>query len=168
MIFNLREKVVKFNSFILHLYEIVEGLYFHCSLSVYMCVYVSVCLSVSVCVCQWKKIQPSGSTNGFGRGLLILLAQILLKLMTVGQMWRSQWLKVYFSLLKCVFVLWISTILYPITMKIGVSLSYMPFGGFVFKIKWLMTSFKISQNNCPYLKFYWKYYLVTCYQYTTT
>ena len=34
--------------FFLHLHEIVEGLYFHCSLSVCVCVCVSVCLSVCV------------------------------------------------------------------------------------------------------------------------
>ena len=34
----------------LHLLEIVEGLYFHCSLSVWLCVCLCVCLSVCLCV----------------------------------------------------------------------------------------------------------------------
>ena len=60
--------------FILHLHEIVEGLYFHSSLS--LCVCVSVCLSVSLCVrisCEqnssrtvepiWMRFSLNGCSN---------------------------------------------------------------------------------------------------------
>ena len=52
--------------FLLHLHEIVEGLYFHCSLSV--CVCVSVCLSV--CVSGWILVNkiPAERMNRFWCG----------------------------------------------------------------------------------------------------
>ena len=53
---------------LLHLHEIVEGLYFHCSLSVCL----SVCVCVCVCVCVSgsflvNKI-PAERMHRFGRG----------------------------------------------------------------------------------------------------
>ena len=47
---------------LLHLHEIVEGLYFHCNLSVCLCVCVSVCPALIV-----NKI-PAERMNRFGRG----------------------------------------------------------------------------------------------------
>ena len=73
---------------LLHLHEIVEELYFHCSLSVCL----PVCLCVCVCVCpamHVNKIQAE-RMNRFGRGLLTTLTQSLLKLVTIGQRSRSQ------------------------------------------------------------------------------
>ena len=61
-----------------YLHEIVEGLYFHCSLSV--CV--SVCPALLV-----NKIQPIGCTDlntVFAKWLLIKLARTLLILVTFG------------------------------------------------------------------------------------
>ena len=52
---------------LLHLHKIVEGLYFHCSLSVCVCVCVSVCLSVCVSNFLVNKI-PAERMHRFGRG----------------------------------------------------------------------------------------------------
>ena len=89
----------------LHLHEIVEGLYFHCSLSV--CVCVSVCLSVCLSVCPaeflWTKFQPNAWTDLdaiFAKWLLRTLARSLLKLVTLGQRSRSLWQKIYLKLMK--------------------------------------------------------------------
>ena len=87
----------------LHLHEIVEGLYFHCSLSVCLFVWVSVCVSVCLCVRHflWTKFQPNGCTDldaVFAKWLLTALAQTLLNLVTLGQRSRSQWRNIhYFS-----------------------------------------------------------------------
>ena len=86
---------------ILHLHEIVEGLYFHCSLSVCLCVYV--CVSVCLCVRKflWTKFEPNGCTDlnaVFAKWLFNALAQSLLKLVTLGQRSRSQWRNTHFSL----------------------------------------------------------------------
>ena len=76
----------------------MEGLYFHCSLSV--------CLYVCVSVCPdflWTKFQPNGCTDLdaiFAKLLLIALAQTLLKLMTFGQRSRSRWPKIYVKMIK--------------------------------------------------------------------
>ena len=99
---------VKFIS-LLHLHEIVEGLYFHFSLSVCLCVCVSVCLCVCVCVCVsvclcvrhflWTKFQLNGCTDldaVFTKWLLTALAQTLLNLVTLGQRSRSQWRDTHF------------------------------------------------------------------------
>ena len=50
----------------LHLHEIVEGLYFHCSLSVCVCV----CVCLSVCVSGWILVNkiPAERMNRFGCG----------------------------------------------------------------------------------------------------
>ena len=88
--------------YFLHLHEIVEGLYFHCSLSVCL----SVCLCVCVSVCPdflWTKFQPNGCTNlyaVFAKWLLTTLARTLLKLVTLGQRSRSRWPKMYVILMK--------------------------------------------------------------------
>ena len=87
-------------SVFLHLHEIVEGLYFHCSLSVCLCV------CVCVCVCPdflWTKFQPNGCTDLdaiFAKWLLNALAQTLLKLVTLGQRSRSRWPKMYVNMMK--------------------------------------------------------------------
>ena len=56
---------------LLHLNEIVEGLYFYFSLSVCVCVCVYVCVCVCVCVCVSgilvNKI-PAERMHRFGRG----------------------------------------------------------------------------------------------------
>ena len=93
------ETAVRFrgDTFFLHLHEIVEGLYFHSSLSV--------CLSV--CVSGWilvnQKFQPNGWTDLnaiFAKWLLKTLAQTLLELVTLGQRSRSLWQKMYLKLRK--------------------------------------------------------------------
>ena len=64
---------------LLHLHEIVEMLYIHCSLSVCL----SVCLCVSVCL--WTKFQANGCTDWdvvFVKWLLNTLARTVLKLVT--------------------------------------------------------------------------------------
>ena len=74
----------------IHLHEIVEGLYFHCSLSVCLCVCVCVCDRI----CLWTKFQPNRWTDldaVFAKWLLTALAQTLLNLVTLGQRSRSQW-----------------------------------------------------------------------------
>ena len=89
---NIQFNSIQFNSIqfnmqsSLHLHKIVEGLYFHCSLSVCVCVYVCVCVRL----CLWTaEFQPNG--RGFyAKWLLTTLAQTLLKLVTLGQRSRSQ------------------------------------------------------------------------------
>ena len=76
-----------FECFLLHLHEIVEGLYFHCSLSVCVCVCVFVCLSVCPALLV-NKFQRNGCTDldaVFAKWLLTALAQTLLNLVTLGQ-----------------------------------------------------------------------------------
>ena len=52
-----------------HIYEtIVEGLYFHCNLSLCVCVYVCVCPTLLV-----NKI-PAEWMNRFGRGFCLMIA----------------------------------------------------------------------------------------------
>ena len=154
----------------LHLHEIVEGLYFHFSLSV--------CVSVCLCVRYflWTKFQPNECTDldaVFAKWLLLALARTLLNLVTLGQRSRSQWRNTHFffiiTSLPCT-----SALLCLIRMKFGMSLRY-TLDRFVFEFNKVqmgndvvMTSFKFSPNNCPYLKFYWTYKLRTWNQYTTT
>ena len=161
----------------LHLHEIVEGLYFHCSLSVCLCVCLSVCLSV--CPVNLVNKIPAERMHRldavFAKWLLLALAQTLLNLVTLGQRSRSQWpitiIFLHNSLLT--FLPCISVLLCLIKMKFSMSLRY-TLGRFVFKFHEIrmgydviMTSFKFSPNNCPYLKFYWTYKLRTWNQYTT-
>ena len=75
----------------LHLHEIVEELYFHCSLSVCVCLCVRHFL--------WTKFQPNGWTNldvVFTKWLLPALVRTLLNLVTLGQRSRSQWRNTHF------------------------------------------------------------------------
>ena len=79
---------------LLHIHEIVEGLYFHCSLSVCVCV----CLCVQFFL--WTKFQPNGCTDldaVFAKWLLTAMARTLLNLVTLGQRSRSQWRNTLFS-----------------------------------------------------------------------
>ena len=71
----LRQTVTQATAIVLQLHEIMKGLHFHCSLSV--CV--SVCPSVCMCVCVSVSKQISSQTN------FSVLAQTLLKLVTLGQ-----------------------------------------------------------------------------------
>ena len=78
---------------LLHLHEIVEGLYFRCS--------VSVCVCVCLCVRHflWTKFQPNGCTDSdavFAKWLLPALAQTLLNLVTLGQRSKSKWSNTHF------------------------------------------------------------------------
>ena len=78
---------------LLHLHEIVEGLYFHFSLSVCVCV----CLSVRHFL--WTKFQPNGCTDldaVFAKWLLTALARNLLNLVTLSQRSRSHWRNTHF------------------------------------------------------------------------
>ena len=55
-------------------------------------VYLSVCLCVRLCL--WRKFQPNGCTDlnaVFAKRLHSTLARTLLKLVTLGQRWRSKW-----------------------------------------------------------------------------
>ena len=109
----------------LHLHEIVEGLYFHFSLSVCLCVCLSVCVSD---VSLWTKFQPNGWTDldaVFTKRLLTALTRILSKLVTLGQRSWSQWrnnLFLHNSLLTSFFCF--SALLYSIVMKFGMTLEY--------------------------------------------
>ena len=82
-------------SILLHLHEIMEGLYFHCILSVCLCVR----------LCMWTKFQPNGCTDlytVFAKRLLSTLARTLLKLVILGQRSRSQWIKInFFFIILC-------------------------------------------------------------------
>ena len=65
----------------------------------FVCVCVCVCLYVCVQLCLWTKFQPNGCTDldaVFAKRLLSTLAQTLLKLVTLGQRSRSQWLNIHF------------------------------------------------------------------------
>ena len=95
--------------------------------------------------------------------LLTALAQTLLKLVTLGQRSRSQWRNTYpfflhNSLLTS--ILCISALLCTLKLKFGMSLRY-TLDRFVVKFHknrivddFIVTSFKSSPNNYPYLKFY--------------
>ena len=71
---------------LLHLHEIVEGLYFHCSLSVCL----SVCVSGTSCEQISNRTDTPIFYAVFAKWLLDALAQTLLNLMTLGQRSRSQ------------------------------------------------------------------------------
>ena len=58
-----------------------------------------VCVCVCVQLCLWTKFQPNGCTDldsVFTKRLLSTLALTLLKLVTLGQRSRSQWLNIHF------------------------------------------------------------------------
>ena len=65
----------------LHLHKVVEGLYFHCSLSVCLCVCVSGILVNKI---------PADLNAVFAKWLLTTLARTLLKLVTLGQRSRPK------------------------------------------------------------------------------
>ena len=131
---------------------------------------VCLCVCVSVCVCVrhflWTKFQPNGWTDldaVFSNWLLSALARTLLNLVTLDQTSRSQWRNTNFFIHNSLLISLpcISALLCLIKMKFGISLWY-TLGRFVFKFHKIrigddviMTSFKFSPNNCPYLKFYW-------------
>ena len=68
---------------LLHLHEIVEGLYFYLSLPV--CLFVNVC----VCVCVSVNKVPANLNAVFAKWLLIALAQIISKSVTLLQQPQS-------------------------------------------------------------------------------
>ena len=85
---------------LLHLHEIVEGLYFHFSLFVCLSVCLSVCVSD---IFLLTKFQPTGWTDldaVFAKWLLTALAHTLLKLVTLGQRSRSRGPKMYVKMMK--------------------------------------------------------------------
>ena len=90
--------IVQVSFFFLELREFVEGLYFHFSMSVCLCIRVSVCLCVRHFL--WTKFQPNGCTDldaVFTKWLIPALAQTLLNLVTLGQRSSSQWRNTHFS-----------------------------------------------------------------------
>ena len=98
----------------LHRNEIVERLYFHCSLSVCL----SVCLCVCVCVrlCLWTKFQPNSYIDldaVFAKQLFSTLARTLLKFVTFGQRSRSQWRNInFFFIILCLLLYFVSQFSY--------------------------------------------------------
>ena len=100
----------------------MEGLYFHCSLS--MCVYA--CMSVCLSVCQSTKFRPN-RCNDLDAVFIKWLSTALLKLVTSVWRSRSQWCNIQFlfpqySLL--ITLCWISALLCPIKVRIVMSLRY--------------------------------------------
>ena len=75
----------------LHLHEIVEGLYFHCSLSVCVCVCPAELLLTKIKPNEWTDLDAV-----FAKWLLPALARTLLNLVTLGQRSRSQWCNTHF------------------------------------------------------------------------
>ena len=145
----------------------------HCSLSV--CVSLCVCVCLCVCVSTvflWTKFQPNGCTDleaVFAKWLLTVLVRILLKLVTLGQRSRSQWHKTHFFSYNSLLTL--SSLMFDQN-----EIQYIRYtlGRLVLKFhkNWMdddviVTPFKLSPNNCPYLKFFWTYKLRTWNQYTT-
>ena len=77
---------------------VIFSLQFVC-MSVCLCVCLSVCVSGSF---LWTKFQPNRYTDldaVFAKHLHSTLARTLLKLVTFGQKWRSQWLFFFFIIL---------------------------------------------------------------------
>ena len=75
----------------------VEGLYFH-SLQ-FVCVSVCLCVCLSSTACEQNPSQTDEFTDLdaiFVKRLLSTLARTRLKLVTLGQMSRSQWLQIHF------------------------------------------------------------------------
>ena len=94
-------------------------------------IFTAVCLSVcmSVRLCLWTKFQPNKWADldaVFAKRLLTLLAQTLLKLVTLGQRSRSQWRNIHFFLHNSLLtsLLYISALLCLIIMKFDMSLRY--------------------------------------------
>ena len=92
--------VVKDLNRFLHLHEIVEGLYFHCSLSVCL----SVCVRVRLISCEqnssrtdaliWTRFSLNGCLPYW------LEPNSVLKLVTLGQRSRSRWPRMYVKMMK--------------------------------------------------------------------
>ena len=151
----------------LHLHDFVEGLYFHCSLSVCLCVCVCVCLSVcpEILVNKIPAEQMHRFGRGFAKSLLLALTRTLLNIVTLGQRSRSQWL---------ISLMYISVFLYLIKLKFGMPLTY-ALCKFVCEFHWnqksddvIVTSFKFYTYKCPYFKFYWTYKLHFWYKHSKT
>ena len=133
--------------------------------AVCLCVCLYVCL---VRLCLWIKFQPNRWTDldaVFTKWLLTTLAWTL---WPYGNWWswvkgqgHSDVIPMFPHNSLFTYLLCISALLFFIKMKFDMSL-----GWFVFKFykNWIgddiiVTSFKFSPNNCPYLKFYWTYKL---------
>ena len=142
--------------------------------------FVSVCVCLCVCPVEflWTKFQLNGWTNldaVFTKWLLRTLAR------TLSNWWpwvkgqgHSDVIPIFLHNSLLTSLLCISAHLCSIKMKFDMLLRY-TLGRFVFKFHKIpmgddviMTSFKFSQNNCPYLIFYWTYKLRTWHQYITT
>ena len=96
---NFWPKIGRFT--LLHLHEIVKGYIFNVvCLCVYVCLYVylSVCVPVrtALLVNKIPAERMHRFEHGLAKGLLTRLAQTLLKLVTLGQRSRSQWLNTHF------------------------------------------------------------------------
>ena len=142
---------------------------------------VSVCLSVCVCVRCFlvNKFQPNGWTDldvVFKKMVAYRTGSNPIEIGDLGSKVKvTMTLYPFFlHISQLTSLLWISALLCRIIMKFSSSLRY-ALGRFVFEFDkiWMgddviVTSFKFSANNCPYLKFYWTYKLHTWYQCTTT
>ena len=127
----------------------MEGLFFHCILSVCVCVCVRLCL--------WLKLRPNGCTDldaVFAKQLLSTLAQTLIKFVTLGQRPRSQWIKIHFL----TSLSYISALVHLIKLKFGLPLWY-ALCRFVVEFyknqmgdDVIVTSFQFSPYKCPYFK----------------
>ena len=140
----------------------MEGLYFHCSLSVCVCV----CVSVSE-----QNSSRTGASIWTRFSLNICLFNWLKPFCWKS---RSQWRNIhFFIIILCLTsLLRISTLLCSIGMKFGMSLKY-ALGRFAFKLHEIglsddviVKSFTFSPHNCQYLNFYWTYIRHTWYQHT--
>ena len=135
---------------LLHLNEIAEGLYFHCSLFVCVPVYLFVCVSVRLCL--WTKFQSNECTD-----LNVVFAkQVLstLKLLILGQRSKSQWLTTHFFLHNSLLasLLYISPLLSLIKLKFGMPLWYALADLYLnfTKTKWVMMSLSLSLEAFPF------------------
>ena len=121
-------------------------------------IFLSVCLALLL-----KKIQSNESTDldaVFAKWLFTALTQTLSKLVTLGQMSRSQWCSTHFSSFG-------ASNLIP-KMSYDILGPQKHLGRFAFKFyenrvdgDVIVTSFTFSPNNCRYIKFYWTYKLRT-------
>ena len=146
----------------------MEGLYFHCSLSLCVCVCVCVCVSLSVCVSVSE--QNSSKTNApiwkwflLNDCLLHLLRPYWNRWARVKVQGHSDAISIFLHNILLTSLHWISAlrsqsnlVCYLYMPLVNLYLNFM-----VIEIRMMMTSFvtwfKLSQSNCPYLKFYWTY-----------
>ena len=133
---------------------------------------------VCVRLCLWTKFMPNQSIDldaVFAKWLLTILARILLNLLTLGQRSRSQWRNTLFFIILCLRPCFVSQLSYVQSkwnsvcrldkLLVDLCLDFIK--------NWMgddiiVTSLKVSPNNCPYPKFYWPFKLRTWNQYTTT